>query len=414
MDELTKNIFKGERVIWVIYGFLVCISLVEGFSSQSFFVRNASSTIGPLLQHAGHLFLGFLAIIGILHCNYKYIRMIGWAAWIFSIILLLFTFFAGASVNGSARWIFGLQPSEIAKFGLILSVADWIQRSKDPATPDYEQRNFKWLLLMIFVTCGLIFPGNLSTAALLFGVIFCMLFCGGIAFKRLAMLAVSVLIPVGLIIGLAFIIPQESFLDDENHVRKDLNVLQSGYYKVFGRAYTWKNRITRHGEEDNGVNDTNRQVIYSQVAIAQGGLMPHAPGSSQLRNNLPQAYSDFVFSIVVEEGGALLGGIFVILLYVILLWRAGHIATKSTKVFPAVLAIGVSLMIVLQALIHMLVCVALIPVTGQPLPLITRGGTSILVSSVYFGLLLNITNYAAQNQEATPDVVTTESLEENN
>jgi cell division protein FtsW len=193
---------------------------------------------------------------------------------------------------------------------------------------------------------------------------------------------------------------------------------------MFKRAYTWVARIERHSDKEGKnnkyvINDKNRQEKYGQIAIARGGLFGVMPGNSVERDYLPQAYSDFIYSIIVEEMG-LIGGFFVILLYLILLFRAGKIATNCSSVFPAVLVIGLSLMIVIQTFINMSVATSLIPVTGQPLPLISRGGTSILITCIYFGIILGITRQIKSEQlpvdenftapEDTLKVVNLESL----
>jgi len=171
---------------------------------------------------------------------------------------------------------------------------------------------------------------------------------------------------------------------------------------MFKRAYTWVARIERHSDKDGKdtkyvINDKNRQEKYGQIAIARGGIFGVMPGNSVERDYLPQAYSDFIYSIIVEEMG-LFGGFLVILLYLILLFRAGKIATNCSSVFPAVLVIGLSLMIVIQTFINMSVATSLIPVTGQPLPLISRGGTSILITCIYFGIILGITRQIISEQ----------------
>jgi len=171
---------------------------------------------------------------------------------------------------------------------------------------------------------------------------------------------------------------------------------------MFKRAYTWVARIERHSDKEGKgskyvINDKNRQEKYGQIAIARGGIFGVMPGNSVERDYLPQAYSDFIYSIIVEEMG-LFGGFLVILLYLILLFRAGKIATNCSSVFPAVLVIGLSLMIVIQTFINMSVATSLIPVTGQPLPLISRGGTSILITCIYFGIILGITRQIISEQ----------------
>ncbi len=417
MDDFFKQQLKGDRVIWSVYVLLLFISLVEGYSSQSFFVSRASSIVGPFLQHVLHLAIGFVALVFVLSVNYRRMRMLGgYFLWIIAVCLLIYASIRSSSVNGASRWVFGLQPSELAKLSLIILTADWIARAKRSGNEDFEQRNFKWFAAAVFVTCGLIFTENLSTAGLLFIVVTIMLFCGGISFKRVFALWGLALAGVALVFFLAFLVPQDHFLDDNGRTRSDLNVIEKAYYSPFKRVYTWMARFERFEGDNNQaekqmITDENRQVLYGKIAIARGGFFPHMPGSSEVRNKLPQAYSDFVFTIVVEELGSIIGGVGIIALYLILLFRAGRVVSKSTKVYPAVLAIGVSLIIVLQALVHVAVCVQLIPVTGQPLPLITRGGTSILITSVYFGLLLNVTRYAYANHEVKADLLPTSDME---
>jgi cell division protein FtsW len=233
-----------------------------------------------------------------------------------------------------------------------------------------------------------------------------MMFIGRISFKYLISLAGIMLIAFVIGYGTVKTIPEKSMPH------------------MFKRAYTWVARIERHSDKEGKnnkyvINDKNRQEKYGQIAIARGGLFGVMPGNSVERDYLPQAYSDFIYSIIVEEMG-LIGGFFVILLYLILLFRAGKIATNCSSVFPAVLVIGLSLMIVIQTFINMSVATSLIPVTGQPLPLISRGGTSILITCIYFGIILGITrqikseqlpvdeNFTAQ--EDTLKVVNLESL----
>ncbi len=417
MNDFFRQQLKGDRVIWVVYGLLVVVSLIEGFSSQSFFVARASSIIQPFLKHVVHLGLGFLVMLCVARLPYWMLRMGGYFFGGVSLLLLCYASLFGGAVNGGARWVMGIQPSELAKIALILMTADWITRAKRPGNEAFEQKYFKWFALMVIVTCGLIFTENLSTAGLLFLVVIIMMWCGGLAFKRIATLVGIVVAGVALVLLVAFAVPQSHFCDSDGHLRSDLSVVEKAYYKPFKRAYTWIARLQRFDEvqtqeETLRIQDNNRQVLYGQIAIARGGFGPHLPGSSEVRNKLPQAYSDFVYSIIVEELGSVLGGLGMIALYMVLLFRVGRIVSKTDNLSYSVLAIGVAAIIVLQALIHMAVCVQLIPVTGQPLPLITRGGTSIVVTSVYFGILQNICIHIFDNQNNTSAVaVPTPSLE---
>lgn len=414
MNDFFKQQLKGNRALWFLYALLVVISLIEGYSSQSFFVARASSIIQPFLKHVVHLGLGFVALVLVSRLPYWSVRMGGYFLWVASVLLLVYASFRGSAVNGGARWVMGIQPSELAKIGLILMSADWITRAKRPGNEGFEKKYFKLFALAVFITCGLIFTENLSTAVLLFGVVVVMMWCGGIAFKRIAALCGSVVACVALVLLVAFAVPQSHFYDGDGNIRSDLSVLEKAYYKPFKRAYTWVARIQRFDDaqapdETLRIRDNNRQVLYGQIAIARGGFLPHLPGSSEVRNKLPQAYSDFVYSIIVEELGSIVGGLGLMLIYLALLYSVGRLVNRTDQLSCRVLAIGVATIIVLQALIHMAVCVQLIPVTGQPLPLITRGGTSIIVTSIYFGILQNVSIYVANTQKSATEVATAPS-----
>jgi cell division protein FtsW len=217
-----------------------------------------------------------------------------------------------------------------------------------------------------------------------------MMFIGRVSIKKLAVLAGGLVLILVLGFGLVKTIPKESMPG------------------AFDRAYTWVARIDRFSSDKDDetkkyeITDDNRQVQHGRIAIARGGVFGVMPGNSVERDFLPQAYSDFIYAIIVEEMG-MLGGILVIILYLILLFRAGRIATKCSSVFPAIVVIGLSLMIVIQTFINMSVATSLIPVTGQPLPLISRGGTSILITCIYFGIIFGITRQMKEEQEYIPE-----------
>ena len=237
---------------------------------------------------------------------------------------------------------------------------------------------FKWMVGLMVVVCGIIALDNLSTAVLLFGVCFLLMFIGHVKLIRLAKLTFG-LIAVALLLVLMLKIMPESWTEKG----------------PLSRAETWKSRIDNFGShkqqaEDSyfTITDDNYQVAHAKIAISNGGLFGKIPGNSTERDFLPQAYSDFIYAIIIEELG-LVGGVFVLLLYVILLIRAGMIARKTRKLFPKYLVLGSALILSIQAFVNMAVAVNLIPVTGQPLPLISRGGTSTLITCAYFGLILS-------------------------
>lgn len=379
METLFRKYLKGDTTLWIVFIALCIISIIEMYSASSTLAYKAASHTAPLLRHVGFLAGGILIVFAVHLVPYKLVRILSYFGLLISAALLVYVLFKGHSENDAARWLViggvQFQPSELAKLSVIIVAADLISRIRDNAKDEWVY--FRNTVLMLIAICGLILLENFSTAFILFTVVFIMMFIGRISFKYLGTMAGILIISFVIGYGAVKAIPEASMPH------------------VFKRAYTWVARIERHSDKEGKatkyvINDKNRQEKYGQIAIARGGVFGVLPGNSVERDYLPQAYSDFIFSIIVEELG-LIGGIFVIILYLILLFRAGQIATKCSSVFPAILVIGLSVMIVIQTFINMSVATSLIPVTGQPLPLISRGGTSILITCIYFGIILGIT-----------------------
>ncbi|MDR1585005.1 MAG: FtsW/RodA/SpoVE family cell cycle protein [Prevotellaceae bacterium] len=386
MSELLKKYFKGDTILWIVFIMLCGISIIEMYSASSTLAYKASSHTAPMMRHAGFLFFGALLAFGIHLIPYKYIRLLSYIGLAASVFFLVWVQFKGQTINESARWMslfgFQFQPSELAKLSVIIVVADLISRIKNP---EDEKKLFRYIIIIAGLICGLILPENFSTAALLFVVVYTMMFIGEISWKRMLAIAGIIVAVVSLAVAVVVLVPENKMPD------------------AFDRAYTWKARIERFASGKGGdaqqyvINDENRQMMHGKMAIARGSVTGVFPGNSIERDYLPQAYSDFIYSIIVEEIG-LIGGIVVIFLYLILLFRAGMTATKCESVFPALLVIGLSLMIVLQAFISMSVATSLGPVTGQPLPLISRGGTSVIITCLYFGIILGVTRQLKNEQ----------------
>lgn len=372
--------FKGDKVIWCIFIALCIISLLEVFSATSTIAYRQHSHWGPILRHAAFLLIGFAVVMFLQRVPSRFFSILLLGLPI-SAILLIITMFMGEDVNGAQRWLgigaFTIQPSEFAKISAIGFVAFFLSKMK----ADNEGWIFKTLIIGIGALCLLIAPENLSTACLLFGVCFLMMFIGQVSIKKLGLIALTGIAGVVLILGSLTLMPDEiakQYLPD--------------------RLTTWKNRIERHDDKvsindlkEDGtlaykITDENYQVSHAKIAIANGGVIG-LPGSGTERDFLPQAYSDFIFAIILEEMG-LLGGLFVLLLYVALMIRCGVLASKCEKKFPRYLILGAGLILTIQALANMAVAVNLIPVTGQPLPLVSRGGTSTIITCAYFGIIL--------------------------
>ncbi len=371
------SIFKGDKVIWSVFIALCIISLIEIFSATSTIVYRQQNQWGPILRHAMFLIGGVGVILLIHNIPYRYFSSLIFIL-IGSIVLLILTPFIGTTINGAERWIsimgFTIQPSEIAKISLMGTVAFLLSKQNGMN----DGLLFKWMIGLMVVVCAIIAMDNLSTAVLLFGVCFLLMFIGNVRLTRLMKV-----VGVGVSFVLLFVLLLNVLPD---------KMTESG---ALSRLGTWQNRIANFGgakeqpeESYYAITDDNYQVAHAKIAIANGGVFGVIPGNSTSRDFLPQAYSDFIYAIIIEEMG-LIGGIFVLLLYIILLIRSGMIARKTEKLFPKYLVLGSALMLCTQAFINMAVAVNLIPVTGQPLPLISRGGTSTLITCAYFGLILS-------------------------
>ncbi len=380
MDFINK-IFRGDRVIWMIFMFLCLISIVEVYSASSTLTYR-SNYWEPIGRHTMFLLMG-TAIVLVVHSVkprfFSVLALFVPIAW----LLLGVTKVMGNSVNGADRWLsiggFSFQPSELAKLSLIAFTAFVLSKHKEGTMKD---NRFFWIIGFTIPTCAIILMDNFSTAALLFVIVYIMMFIGQIPLKKILYLTGVMVISLMLFVSFLVFVPSETI------------------NKVFPRGVTWKERIkdfSNHEEKDItdpkvAFDDDNYQVSHSKIAITRGGVFGKMPGNSLERDFLPQAYSDFIFAIIIEEMG-IIGGIFVMLLYVIFFIRAGIIANRCEKIFPKYLVIGSALIIVSQALANMAVAVNLIPVTGQPLPLISRGGTSMLITCAYVGIVLSVSRF---------------------
>lgn len=382
--DLASKLFKGDRVIWIIFMFLCLISVVEVFSATSTIAYKNANHWAPIVRHATFLLGGFVLVL-LLHnipCRFfpAFILLLP-----VSMLMLIVTPFVGVNANDAHRWleIFGVQfqPSEFAKLASIVFLA-FLLSKRNKFTDD---QIFKYILVGVGTTCVLILPENFSTAFMLFGVCFLMMFIGQLPLKKLGKLAGILLLGLILFIVLLRFTPTgvTQYLPD--------------------RFSTWQGRLERFFEphesdmDANGVykiTDDNYQVSHAKIAIARGGVFGQLPGHGQQRDFLPQAYSDFIYAIIIEELGVV-GGVFVLMLYIMLLVRVGMIARKCEKAFPKYLVLGCGLLVVVQALANMAVAVNLIPVTGQPMPLVSRGGTSTVISCIYFGIILSVSRFGA-------------------
>ena len=390
----VNKLFKGDRSIWIIFMFLCLVSLVEVYSATSTLAYRNAYFWTPILRHASFLLAGFFAVIVLHNIPSKYYS----AAIILlpiSVLLLFITPFIGVNVNEAHRFLALLgiqfQPSEIAKLACVVFVAFMLSK-QEKFTPD---KTFWITIVGVTITCLLIFPENFSTAFLLFVVCFLMMFIGQAPLKKMIFLTVVILVTGGLVLATLRYVPKDFSKE-----------------RLPGRFVTWQGRLDDFFKEDEGskftINDDNFQVNHAKIAIARGGVIGNLPGRSVQRDFLPQAYSDFIYAIIIEELGLIVGGIGVMMLYIFLLFRVAIIARRCEKLFPKYLALGCGLLIVIQAFINMAVAVNLIPVTGQPLPLISRGGTSTMLTCFYFGIILSVSRFGAGMGEETDEAYISE------
>ena len=395
MKKSIGSFFMGDRVIWAIFFFLCAISLTEVFSAVSTLAYKSGNYWQPLLNHAFMLLGGAIIVWGTHRVHCRYFKVLPLVLCLATLVTLPYVLISGAVVNGASRWIeigfFRFQPSEIGKAAVVTSTALILSRTQ--TEEGASNMAFKLIMYIAAPVILLIFSENLSTAAILFLVVLIMMFIGRVPLRQIGKL-LGVLTLVG---GIAFGLMYGAYKSDTDNKLADIPIAG----KVFHRAETWFGRLENRfqaGDEDDPSKfdtDNNAQVAHANIAIASCNYVGKMPGNSVERDFLSQAFSDFIFAIIIEELG-IWGGVIVVLLYVFLLFRVGRIASRCEKPFPPFLAMGVALLLVTQAMVNMSVAVGLIPVTGQPLPLISRGGSSTWINCFYIGVILSVSRYSTQ------------------
>lgn len=428
---LGGSLFKGDMGVWMVYFFLCMISLVEVYSASSRLTFSGGAHWGPMVSQAGFLLFGLLIIIIVLRMGCRWFMLFPFLMLPLSIVLLFITSVLGfgSELNGTHRWIhlgpISFQPSEIAKVSLIMYTAMILAKTqaekvvivkgmkckKVGAFKGKESMPFWLIIIPTFVICGLIFMDNVSTSLMLGLVIFIMMCIGHIP-KGYLLKTVGLLIALGgLMTSLALVMPDEAL--NSNSMTKRLTTVKHRAYRMAGKETEEASKRVMKTEKQKKLDDKNSQKTYAFIAIANSNVIGRGPGNSIQRDFLQHAESDFIYAIIIEELG-LFGIFFVPFLYFVLLIRCVRIAQRCTSFFPAFLMLGACIMIVLQAFVNMSVAVFPGLVTGQPLPLISKGGSSIIVTSFYFGMILSVSRYAqkkeqnAQMVEAVPDGETSE------
>ena len=397
MNVINKTM-RGDKVIWIVALILGVISLIVVYSATSALAvsKYEGDTGKVLMKHLGMLLFGFAMMIIGSRINYNRYAKIALLLMIPCLALLLYTLVFGRNINDASRSIsvggFSFQPSEMAKIILITYLARQLIMMEGSV---YNFKDFLLrLALPILVTAALIFSENLSTAVILVAVCMVLLFIGRVKFLHLLAL-------VGLcIIGMAAYLGYDAIKTsiDNKHRRAERQEMVIGekvdtYKEKQNRIQTWSNRLKSMGEDKEKVDpfdDKHMQRTYADIAVASSSIFGKGPGKSEQRNFLPHPYSDFIFAIIIEEYG-LIGGVIVLLLYVILFTRVLRIVIKRPLTFGSLMAFGLGFLIILQAMVNMGVSIGLLPVTGQPLPFVSMGGTSLMATGLIIGMILSVT-----------------------
>lgn len=390
----------------MVFFFLCIISIIEVYSASSQLTYKGGNYVAPVLKHISILLMGIFFMVVTLNIKCKYFRIVLPLMLGLSFVALISVYIVGQMTNGAHRWVtvmgIQFQPSEIAKGTLVLAVSQILSAMQTEKGADKQA--FRYILTVCMFFIPLIMLENLSTAALLCIVVFMMMLIGRVPATQLGkLLGITTLFISGVFAMVMFFgtdRQRENTVSDVDatQVVAENDKEESLVEKVFHRFDTWKARIddfiyNKPLKAEEVDLDKDGQWAHANIAIASSNITGKGPGNSEECDFLSQAFSDFIYAIIIEETG-IFGAVFVAMLYIILLFRTGRIANRCENNFPAFLAMGLALLLVTQALFNMCVAVGLAPVTGQPLPLISKGGTSTIINCVYIGAILSISRSA--------------------
>lgn len=372
---------KGDKVIWITVLFMALASILLVYSSviTLAYRYHDGNTFYYILKHSLFIISGFALIFFIHKINHRYFSRIGQLVFWASLPLLVLTLIIGTNINEASRWLTipvinqSFQTSDLAKLGLILFLARLL--TVNSGAVKIINKAFLPAIVATAAVCVLILPANFSTAAVVFISSLMLMFMAGVPLKHL-----SLIIPAG-VLGLLLIFTTAKVAPE-----------------VFPRAETWTKRVERYISNEKADPNADYQVEQAKIAIATGGITGKGPGNSTQRNFLPHSSSDFIYAIVLEEYG-LIGGLIILMFYMILLYRAIRIAQKTTHTFGAYVVLGLSFSLVFQGLINMAVNVNLLPVTGQPLPLVSMGGTSLWFTCISLGIILSVSRTIEETED---------------
>lgn len=401
-SELQKApLPKADKYIWAIYIAILVISVIELYSASSREVT-ASNVFGPLIRHCEMLGLGMVFTIALSRMHYRWLIPITPIFVLITLLLGFYVLFKGDIINGARRSTtlmgIAIQPAELLKLSVVLIIA--LVMSKNKLKMGVKTRGVVISAAFVLLCGGLLFSQGLTNTLLLMGISFAMMLIAGVEWKKFGIVLLAYAVLGGGAVMLKHKSKPEYSEAEWTHIQETGKNF-AGEETTIARSGTQQNRIAQWlGNDsvpkyDEAITSKNRQEQYSYMAQANGGIIGQLPGNSRETARLPLAFSDYIFAIVVEDWG-LLGGLGLLALYLWLLARAGAIASRCSRAFPALLVLGMAVLIVLQALFHMAIVTGVFPVSGQPLPLISKGGSSILATSIAFGIMLSVSRFAVQ------------------
>lgn len=397
-----KALYKGDKHIWGIFIALLIISVIELYSASSREVGASSiGVLGPILRHLMMLAMG----VGITwFISRRHYSEVAWFTIVFSVLsaaAMIYVMFYGNYVNGARRSFtflgIGIFPAEMVKISAVLLVALVMTLNPDKKAVGITRQGMIWCGVIIAFFSALLIEQGLTNTLLLIAISFSMMLIGGV--KWLHILALIAFYGACAILFVGFLYISELRNDGIAADATQQEQFESGVHRAPSRIETWMARLDRHDDErpkwEIPPTGVNRQEILSYMAQANGGISGVGPGNSREASRLPLAFSDYIFAIVVEELG-LIGGVAVLLLYLWLLARAASIASRCSMTYPCLIVTGMAVMIAFQALFHMGIVTGVFPVSGQPLPLISKGGTSIFITCIAFGIMLSVSRTATR------------------
>ncbi len=400
-EEAVEKPRRSDPYIWGIIIILYIVSVVEVYSAISREITGGD-VYTPIIKHVLLLFSGFLITYVTSRVHYKWFKVMAYLMIPAAIVLLVCILFWGDMLNGAKRtitvWGVSLQGSEVAKVTIVLAMATVLAKSQ--IKRGVNTKGVVLVVVLVTIFSGLLFTQGLTNTLLFIGISVCMMLIGGVEWYKL-----GIIFLVYLVLALA-VMQAKDILTERELFNKQEQTVQDGEKKdvLIQRSSTWKSRLEDFfdstPEYEKETTDANRQEHRAAMAMAHGGITGVGPGNSREASRLPLAFSDYIYAIIIEDLGFVVGGVGLLLVYLMILARAGLIARRCTKAFPALLVMGMAVMIVLQALFNMAIVVGVFPVSGQPLPLISKGGTSIWMMSFAFGVMLSVSRYAVKDTGA--------------